>query len=306
MWTFLFCPFSHRDGSYTLGPCRSLPGPCRLGVAPVSQLIRLSLVVFWTIIRARTSGCKGIDLIYQSNRLRLKETHMAATASWMELDHPKRPPGSLVPAQALMQILLAEDGDVHRRTREIEDLRTNWRLEKNRDMSVDLELIHIQIEGAPINRLTILSKSLCAIRQFSWATASTSRGCFHCIANRGYCGILRNIATMGLRGEDFWSIFASLPSNQRGLAGRWHQPCPVKRTTGKRISQRQHCISGCQRMSGLKKNNKQNKPTVPDLVINGAVQNWSHYMCRISADADRFGGRADICQAWSLDGGLDQ
>ncbi|CAL1133738.1 unnamed protein product [Cladocopium goreaui] len=45
----------------------------------------------------------------------LKETHMAATASWMELDHPKRPPGSLVPAQALMQILLAEDGDVHRR-----------------------------------------------------------------------------------------------------------------------------------------------------------------------------------------------
>ena len=50
---------------------------------------------------------------------------MAATASWMELDHPKRPPGSLVPAQALMQILLAEVGDVHRRTREIEDLRTN-------------------------------------------------------------------------------------------------------------------------------------------------------------------------------------
>lgn len=45
----------------------------------------------------------------------LKETHMAATASWMELDHPKCPPGSLVPAQALMQILLAEDGDVHRR-----------------------------------------------------------------------------------------------------------------------------------------------------------------------------------------------
>ena len=49
-----------------------------------------------------------------------------ASASWMELDHQKRPPGnSLVPAQALMQILLAEDGDVHRRTREIEDLRTN-------------------------------------------------------------------------------------------------------------------------------------------------------------------------------------
>lgn len=45
----------------------------------------------------------------------LKETHMMASASWMELDHPKRPPGSLVPAQALMQILLAEDGDVHRR-----------------------------------------------------------------------------------------------------------------------------------------------------------------------------------------------
>lgn len=44
----------------------------------------------------------------------LKETHTSAS-SWMELDHPKRPPGSLVPAQALMQILLAEDGEVHRR-----------------------------------------------------------------------------------------------------------------------------------------------------------------------------------------------
>ena len=76
----------------------------------------------------------------------------------------------------------------------------------------------------------------------------------HCIANRGYCKYW-NIAAMGLCGEDFWPIFAHLPGNQRGLAGRWHQPCLVKRTawSGKRISQRQQCIPGYQkRMSGFK------------------------------------------------------
>ena len=42
--------------------------------------------------------------------------HNNTSAAWVEIDHPKRPPASVVPVQALMEILLAEDGDVHRRT----------------------------------------------------------------------------------------------------------------------------------------------------------------------------------------------
>ena len=142
-------------------------------------------------------------------------------------------------------------------------------------MTVDLELIHIQIEGATIHRSTILSKSLCAIRQFSWATASTSRGCFHCIANRGYCGILRNIAEYCDHGFTWRGFLVNLcqPSEQSERSCWPVTPTVPRQKNNWKTNKPETMHLMMSAHVGAQK--KQNKPAVPDLVINGTVQNYA-------------------------------
>jgi len=62
----------------------------------------------------KDDDCPG-HAIWEWPKLRDSHVHNNTSAAWVEIDHPKRPPASVVPVQALMEILLAEDGDVHRR-----------------------------------------------------------------------------------------------------------------------------------------------------------------------------------------------
>eukprot|EP00438_Fugacium_kawagutii_P006823 Skav227021 [mRNA] locus=scaffold456:137978:140678:+ [translate_table: standard] len=65
------------------------------------------------------SGARTREAEEQRNEernLRLRESHNMTSASWMEMESPRKLIGNVVPVQALMEILLAEDGDAHRRT----------------------------------------------------------------------------------------------------------------------------------------------------------------------------------------------
>ena len=82
------------------------------------------LILCFILHSANCGECSTFACI----RLRDSHIHNNTSATWVEIDHPKRPPASVVPVQALMEILLAEDGDVHRRTgKDVSHLRKHLR-----------------------------------------------------------------------------------------------------------------------------------------------------------------------------------